>query len=294
MEKSILTDVFLPAALFIIMLGMGLSLVVGDFKRIARKPKATFIGLANQLLLLPVLGFMVAELFELPGELAVGIMLLAACPGGVTSNLISHLAKGDTALSITLTAISSLLTIISIPLIVDFSMTHFLSVDKQIEMDVGKTILQIAVITIIPVSIGMFIRSKAEGFALKMERPVKIISAVFLAAIIVAAVLKDREHLGEYMLKAGPAALALNVLSMAIGYLSAKAFRLGSAQSVTVAIESGIQNGTLAISIALFVLDSAPISIPPAIYSLLMFGTGGIMIAIFGGKKGDGGSVIAK
>lgn len=285
MEKSILTEVFLPAALFIIMLGMGFSLKISDFKRVVQKPKATFLGLVNQLILLPILGFLVAELFQLQGEIAVGIMLLAACPGGVTSNLISHLAQGDTALSITLTAISSLLTIITIPLIINFSMGHFLSVDQMVELDVLRTILQIAVITIIPVAIGMFVRSQAESFALKMERPTKIVSAVFLAAIIVAAALKDRENLGTYLAQAGPAALSLNVVTMGIGYFSARLFRLSTPQSVTVAIESGIQNGTLAISIALVILNSAPMSIPPAVYSLIMFGTGGVMIAIFGRKK---------
>ena len=285
MEKSILTEVFLPAALFIIMLGMGLSLQLADFSRIVKKPIATLLGLVNQLILLPILGYAVAKGFDLPGELAVGIMLLAACPGGVTSNLISHLANGDTALSITLTAISSLLTIISIPIIVNFSMGEFMGADKQIALDIPRTILQIAVITIIPVSIGMFIRSKSEKFAKKMERPVKIVSAVFLVAIIVAAALKDRENLGEYLIKAGPAALALNIASMGLGFLSAMLFRLNTKQSVTIAIESGIQNGTLAISIALAILNSAPISIPPAIYSLLMFGTAGVVIAIFGTRK---------
>ena len=285
MEKSILTDVFLPLALGLIMLGMGLALKLSDFRRVVEDPRATIIGLTNQLILLPGLGFLLAVLFQLPGEMAVGIMLLAACPGGVTSNLISHLAKGDTALSITLTAISALVTILTIPLIVNFSLEYFMADNTEISMDVGKMILQIGVITVIPVSLGMFIRSKSESFALKMDRPVRIFSAVFLAAIIVAAVLKDKENIGEYLVKAGPAALALNVLSMGIGFLSARVFRLNTPQSVSIAIESGIQNGTLAIGIALGILHSAQISIPPAIYSLLMFATGGAMIAAFGLRK---------
>lgn len=280
-----LTTVFLPLSLALIMLGMGLALKLEDFRRVVRQPKATLLGLVNQLILLPLLGFMLAVLFELPGELAVGLMLLAACPGGVTSNLISHLAKGDTALSITLTAISSLLTIVTIPLIVGFSMDYFMAENRSISMNVGEMILQIAVITIVPVSLGMFIRAKKEAFALKMDRPVKIFSAVFLAAIIVAAVLKDKENISTYLVLAGPAALSLNLLSMGLGYLSARLFRLNTAQSVSVSIESGIQNGTLAIGIALGLLESAPISIPPAIYSLLMFGTGGVMIALFGTRK---------
>jgi BASS family bile acid:Na+ symporter len=286
MEKSILTQVFLPLALFVIMLGMGLSLQLLDFRRIVQQPKATLLGLVNQLIFLPLLGFGLAIAFDLSGEMAVGIMLLAACPGGVTSNLISHLAKGDTALSITLTAISSMITIVTIPLIVGFSMNYFLAVDQQIDLNILEMILQIAVITVIPVSLGMYIRSRSESFAMRMERPVKIFSAVFLALIIVAAVLKDRENLGRYLVEAGPAALSLNVITMALGFLSARLLRLNTSQSIAVSIESGIQNGTLAIGIALGILNSAPISIPPAIYSLLMFGTGGIMVAIFARRKG--------
>lgn len=285
MEKSILTDVLLPLCLFIIMMGMGLSLRMADFRRVFQQPKATLIGLTNQLILLPLLGFALAKLFQLPGELAVGIMLLAACPGGVTSNLISHLAKGDTALSITLTAISSLITIITIPLIVNFALVHFMAENREITLDVGRVILQIAVITLIPVAIGMWIRSRNTSFAQRMERPVKIFSGIFLAAIIVAAVLKDRENLGASLAAAGPVALSLNVVSMLIGFLSARLFRLNTPQSVAISIESGMQNGTLAISIALGILYSAPISISPAIYSLLMFGTGGVMIAVFGRRK---------
>lgn len=286
MEKSILTEIFLPLALAIIMLGMGLSLQMADFRRIALKPKATVLGLLNQLVLLPLMGFGIAKALDLPGELAVGLMLLAACPGGVTSNLITHLAKGDTALSITLTAISSLITIVTIPIVVNFSMQHFLSVEKQIAMDVPKMILQIAVITLIPVAIGMFIRSRSAVFAAKMEKPVKIISAVFLVLIIVAAVLKDRANLGAYLAMAGPATLALNVATMLVGYFSAKLLRLPSDQATTISIESGIQNGTLAIGIALGILNSAPISIPPAIYSLIMFATGGVVIALGSRRKG--------
>lgn len=285
MEKSILTDVFLPLALFIIMLGMGLTLKLADFRRVAKHPKATLLGLSNQLIFLPLLGFGVATLFQLPGELAVGIMLLAACPGGVTSNLFSHLANGDTALSITLTAISSMITIVTIPLIVNFSLNHFMASDQQIPVDVLKMIGQIALITVIPVSLGMFIRSKKEEFALKMGRPTKIFSAAFLALIVVGAVLKDRENIGAYLALAGPAALALNVVSMALGFFSARFFRLNRAQSITVSLESGIQNGTLSIGIALGILNSASISIPSAVYSLIMFATGGIMIALFSRKK---------
>ncbi|MEM0996458.1 MAG: bile acid:sodium symporter family protein [Bacteroidota bacterium] len=287
MESSILTQIFLPLALFIIMLGMGLSLVLNDFRRVVQHPKATLLGLSNQLLLLPLVGFLLAQAFALPGELAVGLMLLAACPGGVTSNLISHLANGDTALSITLTAISSLITIITIPIVVNYSMLHFLAQDEQIAVDVVQMILQIAVITVIPVAIGMYIRSRNEKFARKMERPVKIVSAVFLALIIVAAVIKDRDNLLTSLQLAGPAALALNVTTMGLGYLSARLLRLSTSQSVTVSIESGIQNGTLAIGIALGILENGTISIPPAIYSLLMFATGGAMIAFFGRKRSE-------
>ncbi|WP_299260091.1 bile acid:sodium symporter family protein [uncultured Aquimarina sp.] len=280
-----ISTIILAASLFIIMLGMGLSLVIADFKRILIYPKAILVGLTNQLIILPLIGFAIASLFPLRPEIAIGIMILAACPGGATSNLISHLAKGDIALSVTLTAFSSLITIITIPFIVNFSLLYFLSEDQAIQLNVIETIIQILVIIIVPIGIGMIIRKYNESFALRMAKPVKIASALVLALVIVGILVKEKDNFISYLQEAGLVALLLNILTMGIGYYSAKLFRVHHKGAMSIAIESGIQNGTLAISIAIAILHNTSFAIAPAVYSLLMFFTGGIAI-FFGIRNG--------
>ncbi|EMR03237.1 bile acid:sodium symporter family protein [Cesiribacter andamanensis] len=274
MESSFITSVLLPAALFVIMLGMGLSLVLADFKRVVLYPKAVLIALVNQLVLLPLIGFGLTIVFGLQTELAVGLMLLAACPGGATSNLISHLAKGDTALSITLTALSSLITIFTIPLIVNLSLLYFMERGQYIQLDVPATILQIIGITLVPVGIGMLVRSRNRAFAHRMDRPVKLASVIFFFVIVAGAVIKERAQLLEYLQLIGLSTASLNLLTMALGYFSGRLFRLSKAQCITISVESGIQNGTLGIIVATTFLHSSSMAIPPAIYSLLMFVSG--------------------
>lgn len=289
MESSILTDVFLPASLFIIMLGMGLSLVMDDFRRIFKYPKATIIGLVNQIIFLPLVGFGICHLFNLPNELAIGMMLLAACPGGVTSNLISHVSRGDTALSISLTAASSFITLITIPLYVGFAFNYFNNTGQSIDVDERGMILQVIVIVIIPVIIGMFIRHRKKDFALRMDRPVRIVSTVLFIIIILSIIIKERETIVQYFPQIGGATITLNLLTLIIGYYSSKLFSLDQKQAITIAIESGIQNGTLAIVIASTVLANFTLSIPAGIYSLLMFISGGFIMYYFGKKlKKDG------
>jgi len=280
MESNILTAVLMPLALGVIMLGMGLSLTIADFKRVIIYPKAVAIGLANQLILLPLVAFGLIQLFGLQTELAVGMMILAACPGGATSNLISNLAKGDTALSITLTAFSSLITVFTIPLIVNFALVRFMPDGEVAQLNVFHTVVSVLVITILPVSIGMLVRSKAQAFALKMENPVKVLSAIFLALIIMAAVLKEKENVLEFFKQAGPVALALNVTMLAIGFYGSRLLKLTERQSATVSIETGIQNGTLGIAVAVTIIGNSEMSIPSAIYSLIMFATAGVVIYI--------------
>jgi bile acid:Na+ symporter, BASS family len=280
METNYLTEILLPLALGVIMLGMGLSLSLDDFKRIVIYPKAVAIGIINQLVLLPVVGFVLLLLFPMrTPELAVGIMILAACPGGATSNLISHISKGDTALSITLTAISSLAAVITIPLIVNFGLYWFMEQGSFTPLPVFDTILKVIIITILPVSIGMLIRKKALSFAGKMDKPVKILSAVLLFLIIAAAIVKERANFIDFFQQAGPVSFLLNVSTLALGFITAKLFSLNRPQQITVSIESGIQNGTLGIAIAATLLKDPIMTIPPAIYSLIMFGTAGLIIA---------------
>lgn len=286
MEDSILTSVVLPVSLAVIMFGMGLSLVIGDFRRVFKYPKAAFIGLSNQLILLPLIGFALALIFNLSPAMAVGLMIIAACPGGPTSNLITHISKGDIALSISLTAISSLITVFTIPIILSFSLAYF-TYDSgvQIELPIIETILQIMVITIIPVSIGMIIRHYNEKFADKMERPMRIASTVIFIAVLTGIILANRESLVSHIKNVGTVTLLLNIITMTIGYYSARFFSLNTKQSISITIESGIQNGTLAIVIATTILKQADMSIPPAVYSLLMFFTSTFLMWKFGRRK---------
>ncbi len=282
MEASSLTTTILPASLFIIMLGMGLSLVIDDFKRVLLYPKATIIGLINQLIILPLIAFAMVKLLGLSPMIAVGFMLLAACPGGVTSNLIAHVSNGDTALSITLTAISSFITVITIPLIVSFSLGHFLENSQSIQLPVGKTIMQILAITVIPVSIGMLIRNRFPDFALRMDKPTRIASALIFIIILVSVIATNTELIKDHMGTLGWISFLLIVLTMGLGFFSAKLFHLNLPQQISIAVESGIQNGALAIVIGSTLLQQPELSVPAAIYSLVMFIPAGVMMWYFG------------
>ncbi|MBX2828962.1 MAG: bile acid:sodium symporter family protein [Flavobacteriaceae bacterium] len=277
----------LAASLIIIMLGMGLSLTTKDFKRVVFYPKAIFVGLMNQLILLPLIGFAIAVGLNLPAEIAIGIMILAACPGGPTSNLISHLAKGNLALSVTLTALSSLITILTIPFLINFALEYFSEKGQFIQLDVLQTIVQILVIVVIPVCIGMLLRHYKPNFAHKMARPVRIGSGVVLALIIIGLVIKEKDNFVSYFKQAGLAAFALNAVTMLVGYYSAKLFKLDSKDATSISIESGIQNGTLAITVAVVLLNNTAFAIAPAVYSLLMFFTGGYMIFMATRRKSE-------
>ncbi|WKZ58773.1 MAG: bile acid:sodium symporter family protein [Cyclobacteriaceae bacterium] len=283
MQANVLTEIFLPVALGIIMLGMGLALTLEDFKRVALFPRATFVGLFCQLIVLPLVAFAMLQVLSLPPELAVGVMLLSFCPGGATSNLLSNLARADVALSITLTAISSMITVFTIPYFVNLSMEYFIGEGKYVELPVLKTMLQIVVITIIPVSIGMLIRWKFPEGAKRSEKPVKIASAVFITLVILGAILKEKDNIAGYFVQVGVITLLINVVILAGGYLMGKLFRLSHPQRAAVSIESGIQNGTLAIAIATssLLLNNSQMSIPAAVYSLIMFATGGVAVYLY-------------
>ncbi len=276
MEQSIITSVLLPLALGIIMLGLGMSLTLDDFKRVVVMPKAVLVGLSCQMLILPFACFAIARAFELSPELSVGLMLLAASPGGATANLFSHLARGDVALNITLTAVNSVLSVFSLPLIVNLSLVAFLGEDRAIPLQFDK-VLQVCALVLIPVAIGMLLHAKAPAFTKRMEKPVKIASAVFLVLIIAAAIVQERAHVVDYFRQVGLAALCFNLSSMAVGYLVPVLLRLPKRQAIAIGMEIGIHNGTLAIAVALTptLLNNPTMSIPPAIYSLIMFFTAG-------------------
>lgn len=280
METNFLTDLMLPVSLGIIMLGMGLSLVPADFKRVVLYPKAAAIGFINQIILLPLIGFVLIWVFGIQNlELAVGVMILAACPGGPTSNLISHISKGDTALSISLTAISSLVAVVTIPLIVNLSLSYFLQQGEYVPLPVLDTIVRLMLITLLPVALGMLIRAKARQFANKMDKPVKVVSGILLFLIIFAAINTNRDIFFSSFRDVGPVSLSLNLFMLLVGYLTAKLMRLNLRQSITISIETGIQNGTLGIMIASTLLHNDVMAISPAIYSLIMFMSAGLIIA---------------
>jgi len=271
--------IILAIALIIIMFGMGLSLVKDDFIRLFQHPKAVIVGLVNQIVLLPVIAYVLIYLLNVETDIAIGIMILAACPGGPTSNLITYLAKGDIGLSISLTTVNSLITIFTIPFVIDFALNQFLEADEMVQINKLQTVIQIFVIVIIPVSLGMALKNAKPIFADKMNKPVKIASGAVLFLVIIGLVIKKKEELIPYLKQAGLTALVLNIATMLVGLATAKIAKLSLAQSRTISIESGIQNGTMAIAIASGVLMNDNYAIAPAVYSLIMFFTGGVIIA---------------
>jgi BASS family bile acid:Na+ symporter len=287
MESNFLTAVFLPFALFIIMLGMGLGLTVKDFTRIFVEPKAVIIGLIAQLIIVPVVGFLLAMFFPLSPELAVGVVILAACPGGPTSNLVTYLVKGNVALSITLTAISSLVTVFTIPLVVNLAMQQFMAESVALQLPFLKTVIQIAVITLIPVSLGMLTHHYAPTLAATIEKKVKWLSLFFLGLIIVGLLLKERENVSSFFLQVGGVTLTLNVLTMVLGYGLSVLTGLNRECAKAITVEVGIQNGTLAILIASTptFLNNPNMAIPAAVYALLMFVTSGIFVGLIQQRK---------
>jgi BASS family bile acid:Na+ symporter len=277
MQANFLAVVLLPLALAIIMMGLGLSLRVEDFKRVLIFPKAVLIGLVCQMILLPTICYFIAVGFNLSPELAVGLMLLSASPGGPTANLYSHIAKGDVALNVTLTALNSLISVFSITVIVNFAMASFMQTDQVVPLQFKK-VFEVCLVVLGPVSIGMLIRSKASSLAERLSNPVKVISALFLVLVIVMTILKEKAHIVQDFKLVGIPTLLLNVLSMGIGYFVPRLFQLGKAQAIAIGMEIGIHNGTLAIFIALTVIGNSAMSTPAVIYSLIMFFTA----ALFG------------
>jgi len=274
MQSNLFTSILLPLALAIVMLGMGLSLVPEDFKRITRDPKAVVVGTVCQVLLLPLIGTLITLVIPMQPEIAVGLLVLAVCPGGPSSNLITYLAKGDVALSVTLTAVSSIVTVFTIPLFTNLALQHFLGESAAIALPIGTTTLQIFLITLLPTVIGMAIRYQFPGTARRLERQMSRLAAGLLALVIVLLLVKEGSKLPGFMVQVGVGVLLLNLVAMLTGFLAGKVFRLPLAQQICIAIEVGIQNGTLAIAITAGLLNNPDMAMPAAIYSLLMYITG--------------------
>jgi BASS family bile acid:Na+ symporter len=274
MQSSVFTTVLLPLALAIMMLGMGLSLVPEDFRRITRYPKAVAVGVVCQIVLLPLIGALIALVVPMQPELAVGLIVLAVCPGGPSSNLVTYLAKGDVALSVTLTAVSSIITVFTIPLFTNLALQHFLGERAAIALPIGSTMLQIFLITLLPTAIGMAIRHQSPGSARRLEKPMSRLAVGLLALIIVLLLMREGSKLPGFLVQVGIGVVLLNLLATLAGFLAGKLFQLPLAQQICIAIEVGIQNGTLAIAITAGLLNNPDMAVPAAIYSLLMYVTG--------------------
>lgn len=285
MQASFLTAVILPLALAIIMLGMGLSLLPEDFLRVTKYPKAVAIGLISQLIFLPIIGFIIAKIIPMEPEIAMGLMIIALCPCGVSSNIITFLAKGDVALSVTLTAFSSLITVFTIPILGNLAYQHFIGKTETaaIGLPIGATILQIFLMTLLPISLGMIFRQILPDIALRLEKVTNRLAVAFLALIILLVIIREWNNLPSFLVQVGLSVVLLNTISMLVGFYLSKLLKLNSRQQICIAIEVGIQNGTLAIAITAGLLNNPDMAIPGAIYSLFMNLTG--LIAINYGRK---------
>lgn len=266
---SALTTIGLPVALGIIMFGLGLDLTIADFKRVGRQPKAAVIALACQLLLLPLVCFGLVVALDLPPLLGIGMMLLASSPGGTTAALFSHLFRGDVALNISLTAINSIVAIVTLPLITGLAIAYY---DRQDDVHMPLVeIVKVFLLILVPVGLGMLVKANKASFAERMDKPVRIASAVILFVLIVGVILAERASIGEYLADIGLVAALFCAISLVVGYFVPKALSVPGPQAIASSMEIGVHNSTLAIFVAVEVLDNVEISVPAAVYSIIMF-----------------------
>ena len=275
---GIVVDVFLPLALAFIMLVLGLGLTGSDFLRVVKQPRDFFVGAFSQIILLPIIAFILVKIWPIAPELAIGVMIIAAAPGGVTSNLLTSFAKGDVALSVSLTAIISLLCVITIPFIVLTSVG--LLADSSITQDISLIGMarDMFLIVTVPVILGMLFRGFASGMALSFEPIAKKISTVLFVLVLLGAIAAERENVVSYFAQAGLITLVLNVVMMVVAYLVAQSLASGTKQKKCITIECGLQNGTLAIFVATSIFGGGMYVIPAATYSLIMFATSLIFV----------------
>jgi BASS family bile acid:Na+ symporter len=275
---NVVTDVILPLALAFIMFALGLGLTGADFLRVIKQPRDFFVGAFSQIIILPIIAFILVKIWPVAPELAIGVMIIAAAPGGVTSNLLTSFAKGDVALSISLTAIISLLCIFTIPFIVLTSVA--LLDDSNINQNISLFSMSrdMFLIVTVPVILGMLLRRFVSEVALKFEPKAKKVSAVLFVLVLLGAIAAERENVISYFAQAGLITLTLNVVMMIIAYYIAQLLATGSAQKKCITIECGLQNGTLAIFVSTTIFGGGMYVIPAATYSLIMFATSLIFV----------------
>jgi len=270
---GVTTEILLPLALFVIMFSLGLGLTLADFRRIAQQPRDFVAGMASQVLLLPVVAFAIALAWAPAPALAVGLMIIAAAPGGVTSNLLTRFAGGDTALSVTLTAVTSLAAMLSVPLVVFLALAHFDPAAAAVEMSMTGIAIRMFAIVALPVALGMALRAARPALAARWEPRAGVVSGLLFALVVAAALWVERHNIATYFAAAGLAALALNLAMMAIAYWGTALLGCGRPQRIALSLECGLQNGTLALAVVAALGLDAAYAVPAAIYSLLMFAT---------------------
>ena len=270
---GIITDVVLPLSLAFIMFSLGLALKSSDFTRVIKQPKDFLIGAFSQIIILPLVALIIVMLWPLSPELAVGVMLIAAAPGGATSNIITSFAKGDVALSVSLTAIISLLCVITIPIIVLFSLNILMDTSTAKSISIGDIAIKMFLIVTVPVIIGMLFRKFLSSISISFEPLAKKISAVLFVLVLLGAIVAEKDNVISYFAQAGLVTLVLNLLMMFIAFYIGKLFASGISQQKTITVECGLQNGTLAIVVATTLFDGGLYLIPAATYSLIMFFT---------------------
>ena len=282
---GIITDIFLPLALAFIMFALGLGLTGADFLRVLKQPKDFLVGAISQIILLPIIAFILIKIWPISPELAIGVMIIAAAPGGVTSNILTSFAKGDVALSVSLTAIISLLSVITVPFIIitSLNLLDLNNVSKNISLT--NMALSMFLIVTLPVILGMIIKKILSNFALSFEPIAKKISIFLFVLVLIGAILAERNNVIAYFAQAGLITLVLNVVMMIVAFYAAQLLGSGVAQKKCIAIECGLQNGTLAIFVATTLFGGGVYLIPAATYSLIMFATSLIFVFII--KKID-------
>jgi BASS family bile acid:Na+ symporter len=286
MQSSAALSIGLPAVLCIIMLGLGLSLKLGDFLRVVRQPRTVLIGLLCQIVILPILCFGLTQASGLPPAIAVGMMLLAASPGGTSATLYTHLARGDVALSITLTALTSALSIVTVPLIANIALDQFYGTSAPVYLELAQ-VGQIFAIAVVPALIGVLIQSRYPLLAHQLERPVKLLAMVFLIAVVVFALVSQWGLVAIWGPTVGVAVLVFNLISFAVGYFVPRLFRVAERQAIALAMSIGMHNAALVITIALseHMLGNSEMAIPPAAYGLVAYITGGVLVLIVNRRR---------
>jgi BASS family bile acid:Na+ symporter len=268
-----------PFALALIMFGLGLGLTTNDFSRVIKNPKDFFVGLFSQLILLPIVALGLVFLLNLPTTIAVGLMIIAAAPGGVTSNILTKFANGDVALSVTLTAVTSLVCILSVPFVV-INSANIIGVSISSDISITKVALKMALVVTVPVLFGMIIRKMFSNFILSKINLIDKLSGILFVIVFTAIYIEERNNILAYILQAGLAVLILNIVMMTLAFLIAKKFTSGISQQKCIAIEGGLQNGTVAVFVATLIFDDVAFIIPTAAYALIQYLTGFLFIAL--------------